>query len=208
MRHHTGKGKSQSPEWQLPPVPFSEEPQDHLLLAFSHPKIILRSYRSALCPWPQCRFTDNVLIQAHNTVACMGWIRNSLSHLMLGLSQSLKSIRGVCVCVWGGDPSASLQAFAFMSSIPIHASKSGWHSLHCQKPIGGHLTSRSPRPTVWSNATTHSGTRQQQLDRAVQYSRARKQFQRVGHQDPWPWSKLQNDASFYHVKRDNSWWKG
>jgi len=65
------------------------------------------------CPRPQCRITDDLLSQAYNTAARMGRIGNSLSHLMLALSQSLQPI--------GGDPSvqilsdASLQAFAFMS---------------------------------------------------------------------------------------------
>lgn len=56
------------------------------------PKEALRP--NARCPRPQCRITDALLIQAYNTAAYMDRIENSLSHLMLALSQSLQSMGG------------------------------------------------------------------------------------------------------------------
>ncbi len=52
------------------------------------PEEVLRP--NVLCPHPQCRITDDLLIQAHNTAARKGHIGNSLFHLKLALSQSLQ----------------------------------------------------------------------------------------------------------------------
>ena len=67
----------------------------------------------ARCPRPQCRLTDDLLVRAYNIAACMGWVGNPFSRLILGLSQVLQES--------GVDSSAqtlsdaSLQTFAFMS---------------------------------------------------------------------------------------------
>ncbi len=63
----------------------------------------------ACCPWPQCRLTDDFIGKSYD-VARIG---NSMSHLILALSQTLPSS--------GADQSvqslseASLQAFAYMT---------------------------------------------------------------------------------------------
>ena len=71
----------------------------------------------AHCPRPQCRLTDDLLIRAYNIAACMGRIGNSLSHLILGLSQVLQES--------GVDSSTqtlsdtSHQTFALMSKVTL-----------------------------------------------------------------------------------------
>ena len=67
----------------------------------------------ARCPRLQCRLTDDSIVRSYNTAARMGRIGNSMSHLILALSQSLQES--------DADPSiqrlsdTSLQAFAYMS---------------------------------------------------------------------------------------------
>ncbi|KAK0143362.1 hypothetical protein N1851_018509 [Merluccius polli] len=67
----------------------------------------------ARCPRPQCRLTDDHIVRGYNTAARMGRIGNSMSHLILALSQTLQAS--------DVDPSvrdlsdASLQAFGFMA---------------------------------------------------------------------------------------------
>ena len=43
------------------------------------------------CPRPQCRHTDDLLVRSYDTAARVGRIGNSLSHILLALSQSLQS---------------------------------------------------------------------------------------------------------------------
>ena len=65
------------------------------------------------CPRPQCRVTEDLLSKAYGAAARMGRISNSMSHLKLALSASLKE---VAVDAPAHDFSdASLQAFALMS---------------------------------------------------------------------------------------------
>ncbi|MEQ2184697.1 hypothetical protein GOODEAATRI_010727 [Goodea atripinnis] len=86
---------------------------------------------NARCPRPQCRVMDDLLCRAYDSGAQMGWIGNSLSHLMLGLSSSLESVPL--------DQStqalldASLQAFVLMTSelgctlsTLVHARRQVW----------------------------------------------------------------------------------
>ncbi|CAL8378842.1 unnamed protein product [Boreogadus saida] len=53
------------------------------------PEEVLRP--NARCPRPQCRITDDLLTKCYDTAAHMGHIGNSLSNLILALSQSLQS---------------------------------------------------------------------------------------------------------------------
>ena len=53
------------------------------------PEEVLRP--NARCPRPQCCITDDLLTKCYDTAARMGRIGNSLSHLILALSQSLQS---------------------------------------------------------------------------------------------------------------------
>ncbi|KAJ8270597.1 hypothetical protein GJAV_G00116910 [Gymnothorax javanicus] len=66
----------------------------------------------ARCPRPQCRITNKFLTKCYDTAARMGRVGNSLSHLMLALSQSSQS-SSVDTSVQSLSD-ASLQAFAFM----------------------------------------------------------------------------------------------
>lgn len=43
------------------------------------------------CRRPQCRITDDFLTKGYNIAAQMGLIGNSLSHLVLALSQTLQT---------------------------------------------------------------------------------------------------------------------
>lgn len=67
----------------------------------------------AHCPHPQCRITDDLLTKTYNTAARMARIGNSLSHLVLALSQTLQSTEADAQTQ--GLSEASLQALAFMS---------------------------------------------------------------------------------------------
>ena len=65
------------------------------------------------CPRPQCRITDDLLTRAYDAGARAGRMGNSLSHLMLALSASLREgnpgTDSVTLC------DASLEAFGLMS---------------------------------------------------------------------------------------------
>ncbi len=67
----------------------------------------------ARCPWPQCRLTGDFIGKSYDAAARVASIGNSMSHLILALSQTLQSS--------GADQSvqslseASLQAFAYMT---------------------------------------------------------------------------------------------
>ena len=43
------------------------------------------------CPRPQCRLTDDLLVKSYDAAARVGRIGNSLSHILLALSQSLQT---------------------------------------------------------------------------------------------------------------------
>ena len=43
------------------------------------------------CPWPQCRLTDVLVGKSYDAAARMARIGNSMSHLVLALSQTLQS---------------------------------------------------------------------------------------------------------------------
>uniref|UniRef100_UPI0037E7B013 uncharacterized protein n=1 Tax=Semicossyphus pulcher TaxID=241346 RepID=UPI0037E7B013 len=75
------------------------------------PEEVLR--RDARCPRPQCRITDDLPSKCYDTAARMGRVGNSLSHLILALSQSLQT-SSVDASVQSLSD-ASLQAFAFMT---------------------------------------------------------------------------------------------
>ncbi|XP_074505795.1 uncharacterized protein LOC141775954 [Sebastes fasciatus] len=75
------------------------------------PNEVLRP--DARCPRPQCRITDDFLVKAYETAARMGRLGNSLSHLILSLSQSLQTA-GVDASVQSLSD-ASLQAFGLIT---------------------------------------------------------------------------------------------
>lgn len=66
----------------------------------------------ARCPRPQCRLTDDLIVRSYDTAACMGRIGNSMSHLMLSLTQALQATEGASASQDLCD--SSLQAFAYM----------------------------------------------------------------------------------------------
>lgn len=131
----------------------------------------------ARCPRPQCRLTDDLLTRSYNIAARMGRIGNSLSHLILALSQSLQES--------STDPSAqtlsdaSLQAFAYMSrelgrlmSTMTLARRQVWLA---QSPLseGCRRTLRS-LPVV--PGKMFGPAAQQALERGIQADQARQQF--------------------------------
>ncbi|CAL8378857.1 unnamed protein product [Boreogadus saida] len=77
------------------------------------PEEVLRP--NARCPRPQCRINDDLLIKCYDTGARMGRIRNSLSHLILAMSQSLQSSSADTSVQSLSD--TSLQAFAYMTRV-------------------------------------------------------------------------------------------
>ncbi|KAL7403275.1 hypothetical protein ABVT39_027118, partial [Epinephelus coioides] len=68
---------------------------------------------NARCPRPQCRVTDDLLTKSYDIAARMGRIGNSLSHLVLALSQTLQNTGADAQAQGLSD--ASLQVFAFMT---------------------------------------------------------------------------------------------
>ncbi len=65
------------------------------------------------CPSPQCRLTDNFTVKSYETAARTERIGNSMSHLILALSQSLQTSE-VNPSVQSFS-NTSLQAFAYMT---------------------------------------------------------------------------------------------
>jgi hypothetical protein len=139
------------------------------------PEEVLRP--NVRCPRPQCRITDDHLIQAYNTAARMGRIGNSLSHIMLALSQSLQSS--------GSDPfnqnlsDASLQAIAFMTrelgrlmSTLTQARRQVWLA---QSPLS-EACRRTLRDLPVVPGQLFGPAAQETLERSVQVNQTRQQF--------------------------------
>ncbi len=91
LTHHTSAGKALAAMQDADTFGLGQMPKvDPIIASFVlSPEEVLRP--NVHCPLSQCRITDDLLIQAYNTAARMGRMGNSLSHLMLALSQSLQS---------------------------------------------------------------------------------------------------------------------
>ncbi len=88
LMHHTSAGRALAAMQDADKFGLGQRLIQLSPLLFSSPEEVLRP--NVRCPCPQCRITDDLLIQACKAV-CMGRIGNSLSHLMLALSQSFQS---------------------------------------------------------------------------------------------------------------------
>ena len=91
LSHHTSDSRAlasmqNSSKHGLDRIPAVEPTIASLIEA---PEEVLRP--NARCPRPQCRITDDLLTKCYDTAARKGRIRDSLSHLILALSQSLQS---------------------------------------------------------------------------------------------------------------------
>ena len=131
----------------------------------------------ARCPQPQCRLTDDHIVRGYNTAARMGRIGNSMSHLILALSQTLQAS--------DVDPSvrdlsdASLQAFGFMtrelgrlmSSLTL-ARRQIWLA---QSPLLEPYR-RALRTLPVVPGELFGPAAQQALERSLQVTQAREQF--------------------------------
>ncbi|KAK5610972.1 hypothetical protein CRENBAI_023655 [Crenichthys baileyi] len=83
------------------------------------------------CLLPQCRVMDDLLCRAYDSGASVGWIGNSLSHLMPGLLSSLETVP--LDQLTQGLVNAPLQAFVLMTrelehvlSTQVHAWRQVW----------------------------------------------------------------------------------
>lgn len=140
----------------------------------------------ARCSRPQCRVTDDLITKSYDTAARIGRLGNSLSHLALALSQSLKEA-GVDNATQSLSD-ASLQTFAYMSrelgrlmSTLTITRRQVWLA---QSPLSescrGALRTLPVVPgQVFGPAA------QQTLERAVEASKSRRQFAAL-HRGPRP----------------------
>ncbi|XP_037627453.1 uncharacterized protein LOC119489291 [Sebastes umbrosus] len=113
LSHHTTDGRAlasmqNADTYGLGKMPAVEPSIAALIVS---PNEVLRP--DARCPRPQCRITDDFLVKAYETAARMGRLGNSLSHLILSLSQSLQAA-GVDASVQSLSD-ASLQAFGLIT---------------------------------------------------------------------------------------------
>lgn len=140
----------------------------------------------ARCPRPQCRVTDDLITKSYDTAARIGRLGNSLSHLALALSQSLRDTEADTAIQSLSD--ASLQAFAYMSrelgrlmaTLTI-ARRQVWLA---QSPLSescrGALRTLPVVPgQIFGPAA------QQTLERAVEANKSRRQFAEL-HRAPRP----------------------
>ena len=139
------------------------------------PEEVLRP--NARCPRPQCRITDDLLTKCYDTAARMGRIGNSLSHLILALSQSLQSSSADASMQSLSD--TSLQAFAFMTrelgrlmaSLTL-ARRQVWLA---QSPLSEPCR-RTLRTLPVVPGELFGPAAQQALDRGIQANQTRQQF--------------------------------
>ncbi|XP_074470437.1 uncharacterized protein LOC141754903 [Sebastes fasciatus] len=113
LSHHTTDGRAlasmqNADTYGLGKMPAVEPSIAALIVS---PNEVLRP--DARCPRPQCRITDDFLVKAYETAARMGRLGNTLSHLILSLSQSLQTA-GVDASVQSLSD-ASLQAFGLIT---------------------------------------------------------------------------------------------
>lgn len=139
------------------------------------PEEVLRT--NGRCHHPQWQITDNLLIQAYNTAARMGHIGNSLSHLMLALSESLQAS--------GSDTTsqdlsnASLQAVAFMTGelgrLMSTLTQTRWQVWLSQSPLS-EVCRRTLRDLPVVPGQLFGPAAQQTLERCVQVNQTRPQI--------------------------------
>lgn len=96
-----------APVYGLQNMPNIEPPVAALVLS---PNEALRP--DARCPRAQCRVTDDLIVRSYDTAARMGRIGNSMSHLMLALTETLQGTDQTSSQELGD---ASLQALAYMT---------------------------------------------------------------------------------------------
>lgn len=140
----------------------------------------------ARCPRPQCRLTDDLIVKSYDTAARIGRIGNSMSHLLLAMSQTLQGAEV--------DPSVqdlsdtSLQAFAFMtrelgrlmSSLTL-ARRQIWLA---QSPLLEPYR-RALRSLPVIPGELFGPAAQQALERSLQVTQARQQFSSLRRGQPY-----------------------
>lgn len=159
-----------APVYGLQQMPNIEPSMAALVLS---PNEALRP--DARCPRAQCRVTDDFIVRSYDTAARMGRIGNSMSHLLLALSQTLPGTDAASqeLC------EAALQAFAYSSrelgrlmSFLTLARRQIWLA---QSPLA------EPDRRVLRSLPVLPGelfgqAAQQALDRSAQVVQARQQF--------------------------------
>ncbi len=141
----------------------------------------------ARCPRPQCRITNDLITKCYNTVARMCRVGNSLSHLILALSQSLQS-SSVDTSVQSLSD-ASLQAFAFITR-ELDRLMSTLTLTRCQVWLAQSPLSESCRRTLRTLPVVpgelFDPAAQQALEQGIQASQTRQQFASLQGPTPLP----------------------
>ena len=146
----------------------------------------------ARCPWRQRRLTDDLIGKSYDAAARMACIGNSMSHLVLALSQTLQSP--------GVEPSvqalseASLRAFAYMSR-ELGRVMSSLTLARCQIWLAQSPLSEPSRKVLCSLPVVpgqlFGPAVQQALERSLLVTQVRQQFAGLRHtpvqrQRPYP----------------------
>ncbi|KAK0133446.1 hypothetical protein N1851_031041 [Merluccius polli] len=140
----------------------------------------------ACCPRPQCRLTDELIGKSYDSAARVARIGNSMSHLILSLSQTLQSS--------GADRSmevqseASLKAFAYMarelgrlmSSLTLARRQIWLAQSPLTEPCRKALRSLAVVP-----GQLFGPAAQQTLERSLQVMRTRQQFASLRRTSIW-----------------------
>ncbi|KAI7806468.1 putative disrupted in schizophrenia 1 protein-like [Triplophysa rosa] len=177
LTHHTSASRALATMQDADTFGLGQMPKvDPFIASFVlSPDEVLRT--NVRCSRPQCRITDDLLIQAYNTAARMGCIGNSLSHLMLALSQSLQASGSDTMSQDLSD--ASLQAVAFMTrelgrlmSTLMQARQQVWLA---QSPLSK-ACRRTLRDLPVVPGQLFGPAAQQTLERSVQVNQTRQQI--------------------------------
>ncbi|KAI7807002.1 putative disrupted in schizophrenia 1 protein-like [Triplophysa rosa] len=177
LTHHTSASRALAAMQDADTFGLDQMPKiDPIIASFVlSPEEVLRT--NVRWPRPQCRITDDLLIQAYNTAAHMGRIGNSLSHLMLALSQSLQASGSDTTSQDLSD--ASLQAVAFMTkelgrlmSTLTQTRRQVWLA---QSPLS-EVCRRTLRDLPVVPGQLFGPAAQQTLERSVQVNQTRQQF--------------------------------
>lgn len=130
----------------------------------------------ARCPRPQCRVTDDLIVKGYDTAARMGRIGNSMSHLMLALTQT---VQGTDQAASQELCDASLQAFAYMSRelgrLMAYLTLARRQIWLAQSPLA-EADRRVLRSLQVRPGELFGQAAQQALDRSAQVVQARQQF--------------------------------
>ena len=131
----------------------------------------------AHCPRPQCRITDDLLTKSYDIAAQMGRIGDSLSHLVLALSQSLQTTDTDAQAQSLSD--ASLQTFAFMTT-ELGRLMSTLTLARCQVWLAQSPLSEASRKTLHMLPVVpgqmFGPAAQQGLERSVQVKKVKQQL--------------------------------